>query len=460
MTCRKKRRACRISLAAAAVSSAIFVRRADAVTLNQYYYDVSVYSDSALTNLVSSIVINQSNPVVNVPIGDYLSFGISDVLTNNPNPAAGDTSGTNGHTAAQPAYLGIAELGYSMLSSDRAAAYLAPNLEAGIRGTFASGQVAYYSTAQVQPTVVMPATDPGDIEPGSSTGGDVGINFLIFAGALPELSSGSAKGISILTAFTPPSGNTASFANSTPLFDALSYQGVKDGTITLAPQPYLYAYWMNTGIGSGSNPSTYQQVSFGSEPGDTIVPLPALTVNVFGVIPPTHPIISLTATSQSSNYGIMPVNDGDGVVQNNLYQHPASGVYEILGLAPTPQTEELFGLEMNVTGSDLAALVADINSTNIYGFGSAIASTSLANDPFPSTFNLFLTFSDSQLPAGMDGTDFLTFDFTQDPNVSGATASAIAVAVVPEPMTFGPAVLGVVGGLLLRRRDRANLRLP
>jgi hypothetical protein len=52
--------------------------------------------------------------------------------------------------------------------------------------------------------------------------------------------------------------------------------------------------------------------------------------------------------------------------------------------------------------------------------------------------------------------DYLTFDFTQDPNVTDALVDNMAVTAVPEPMSLGLVVLGAIGGLLLRRRDRAR----
>jgi hypothetical protein len=302
--------------------------------------------------------------------------------------------------------------------------------------------------------------------------GDVGLNFQIFAGANPTVRSGAAKGVAILSIFTPNVGSTASFANSTPLFDSLSYQGVNDGTVNLAPQIVkgvdgtLLSYWTNSSIGSGTAVSTYTTSNFGAQASDSIVPLPTLAVNIVGTLPPppTHPIIALTLASPGSNYagsGLIPVTitDNEGVYtikQMVLKTSRATNTFEVNGLIPSPQTEELFAFDMNLDSDQLATLAADINSTNAYGFGSAIASTSLANDPFSGLFNLFLTFSDSQLPPGTTGTDYLGFDFTQDPNVSGAEPFQVAVTAVPEPMTFGAFVLGTVGSLLLRRRSRAS----
>lgn len=452
---RSKRPAYRISVAAAAVASAIFAQRTSGVTLNQYYFDVSVYSDPGLTNLVSSVVINQAAPVVSVPVGDYLSFGISDVLTNNSNPAAGDTSGRPGHNPAQPAYLGISDLEYIVASSDTSASYLAPNLTAGIRGTLLSGQVDYYSTAKVQVSSVMPNDDPGDIVPASTAAGNIGLNFQIFAGANPQVNAGSSTGIATLTAFTPTTGSTASFANSTPLFDYLSYQGTSDGTVTLTPATY-FDYWVNTSIGSGTTVSTYAAEGFGSQAGDTIVPLPALTVNVFDAPPPTHAIIALTANAPGS-FGYGPLDVGDvsqEIPLQGAHPNDATDFISITNLTLTPQTQEVIALALNVTGNELNTLVADINSTDVYGYGAAIASTTMAADPFPSDYNLFLTFSDGQMPPITNGTDYLSFDFAQDPNVDGVVVDAVGATVVPEPMSLGGVVLGSVCLFSLRRRRR------
>lgn len=283
LACRKRGSAYRISLAAAAVASAMFARRASGATLNQYYFNVSIYSDPELTNLVSSVVINQSNPVVNVALGDYLSFGISDVLTNNPNPAAGDISGPGHNNLPQPANLGLFSMCYTITSSDSNASHLVPQMVPGKdRGTLPNGFVSYYSTAQVLVTSVMPTTDPGDVVPNSPSAGDVGMNFQLYAGSNPDPNPNSSDGIASLTAFTPTSGSAASFADSTPLFDDLSYQAVDDGSVTLTPAPFLGAtgYWMNTSIGTGKQVSGYKFVQFGTNPDDVIVPLADLTVNV------------------------------------------------------------------------------------------------------------------------------------------------------------------------------------
>jgi hypothetical protein len=257
-----------------------------------------------------------------------------------------------------------------------------------------------------------------------------------------------------LEALSPTSGSSASLANSTPLFDYLSYQGVVDGTVTLTPMPMGFSYWKNTYVGTGTTPSYYSQVNPGTA--DTIVPIPNLTVNVFDAPPPTHAIISLTANAPGP-FGYGPLYVGDpgpqGTYQRGIGDQ--TQFIQITGLNCTPQTEEIIALEMNVTGAQLDMLVEDINSSNIYGYGAAIASTSLANDPFPSFFNLFMTFSDAQLPLILDGTDYLSFDFTQDPSVDGAVVDYVGATVVPEPMSLGGVILGSVClfSRLSRRRE-------
>lgn len=468
-----------LSATAAAAASAVFAQHASAVTLNQYYYDVSIYSDPGLTNLVSSVVINQSNPTVNIPMGDYLSFGISDVLTNNPNPAAGDTSGKAPNNLAQPANLGIASISYTLMESDHQALALAPNISVGSRGVLDDGRTDYSTTAAILPDpTYMPAQDPGDATVGS---GEIGLHFQIASQAALPIQSGSTDGVATLTEFTPTSGSTASIATSTPLFDNLSYQAVNVGTVSVSPQvdPLAFGYWVNSTIGSGTTASTYK-FSPSNAP-STIVPLPALVVNISGIPLPVHPIISLTTAAPNSNYaaqifspqvyvyandaksGQLAMTDSDGsytVAQateildgEDSTAGPTTDYIAAIGLNPASGIEEIFAMAVSVTGAPLAILAADINSTNAYGFGSSIASTSLANDPFPSMYNLFLTFNSSD-PALANGTDYLGFDFTQDPNVTGATVTAIAVTAVPEPMTFGALALGLVGGLLLRRRIR------
>lgn len=454
-----------ISLAAAAVASAIFARHAGAVTLTQYYYDVSIYSDAGLTKLVSSVVISQSNPVVNLPIGDYLSFGISDVVTNNPNPAAGDTSGKPGNNQPQPANLGLASVGYEVSSSDQTAAKLAPNLAAGIRATLYTG-VDYYSTAKVLvPTSIMSNNDPGDVEP-SGIPGFVGTVQPISAWSNPIMQSGTASGIGQLTAFTPTDGSgTASVANSTPLFDALSYEGLQNGIVDLTPNNSLVQYWVNTSVGTGSTTSKYSTAYLGDGAGDSAVTLPNLVVKIGNGLP-TGPIISVAAggfhlggdydlgvTSSGGPYNQINTND------NGMASGPCTGYILIQSdLLPPTLTAEVVALQMNISGGPLETLVEDINSTNVYGFGSAIASTSLANDPFPSDYNLFLTFSDAQQPE--QGYFFTIFDFSQDPNVDGAVVDNMEAAAIPEPMTPSTLTLGLLGALLLRRRVPATAISP
>lgn len=474
-----------LAAAAAAVASGIYAQQAKAVTLNQYYVDVNIYSNATLSILVSSVVINQSNPVVNLPLNDYLAFGISDVVTNNINPAAGNTAGKSAASShAQPTHLGLYSVGYHVLSSDVQGASLNTN-PAGIRGTLTNGQPAYYATSAINVTTVYSTTDVGDVEPdpsgsepGPKTGGDVGMNFQIFAGgnSVSSYTYGNTTGTQILQGFTPTDGsNNASLANSTTIFSNLSYQGIKNGSVTLTPIIGQEAYWVLAVTGAGTQSSTYNSQNFGTS--DTIVPLPVLVVNIGSATtttPTNHPIISLTVTEPATNYGVQ-ITNGSGVNQgtfstgtNVLTVSGGSGKYsysqvqnidaestdnvEANGFNPATDIE-IYGLDVTTTSAgttalsaaNLASLAADINSTNAYGYGSAIASTSLANDPFPAKYNLFLTFTGLT-----SGTNFLGFDLTQDPNIpSGAAVSA--VAVVPEPMSLGLLALGGVG-LLARRR--------
>jgi hypothetical protein len=190
-----------------------------------------------------------------------------------------------------------------------------------------------------------------------------------------------------------------------------------------------------------------------------------------------HPIIYLSSTAPASNYGPQ-ITNGTGANQgtfstgtNVLTVTGGSGKYHyaqvtnIDAATPTSYVEangfnpasdiEIYALDLvslpsggsPVSATNLAILAGDINSTNAYGYGSSIASTSLASDPFPAQYNLFLTF------VGLtSGQNFLGFDVTQDPDANVATFSyATAVAVVPEPMTLGLLTLGSVG-LLTRRR--------
>jgi hypothetical protein len=191
-----------------------------------------------------------------------------------------------------------------------------------------------------------------------------------------------------------------------------------------------------------------------------------------------YPIISLTTTvPPTTNYG-QQITNGTGANQgtfstgtNVLTVTGGSGKYHYAQVTNINAATPMFSVEANgfnpasdieiyaldlvslpsggtqLSATNLQTLAADINSTNAYGYGSSIASTSLASDPFPAQYNLFLTFTGLT-----SGQNFLGFAVDQDPNANVATFSyATAIAVVPEPMTLGLLTLGSVG-LLTRRR--------
>lgn len=191
-----------------------------------------------------------------------------------------------------------------------------------------------------------------------------------------------------------------------------------------------------------------------------------------------YPIISLTTSAPApTNYGAQ-ITNGTGANQgtfstgtNVLTVTGGSGKYHYAQVTNINAASPMFSVEANgfnpatdieiyaldlvslpsggtqLSQANLATLAADINSTNSYGYGSAIASTSLSSDPFPSQYNLFLTFTGLS-----SGQNFLGFDVSQDPDANVATFTyATAVAVVPEPMSLGLLTLGTVG-LLARRR--------
>jgi hypothetical protein len=79
-------------------------------------------------------------------------------------------------------------------------------------------------------------------------------------------------------------------------------------------------------------------------------------------------------------------------------------------------------------------------------------SSTLADDPFPSNYNLFLLLTSADIPneGGTFGFSFSSADF--DLSNYAAIAIAAAGSAVPEPMSFGLLVLGGVGFLVQRRR--------
>jgi hypothetical protein len=173
-------------------------------------------TSAGVTTQVSVVRVSQTAPTtINLPIGAYLSLAIDALITGDPNPDGGKATGPN--DTIQPSFLGLSDLGVSILSSDTNAAVLSPVGTGGPYSIGANGGTTYLSTGIVNnsqnglhmtaqennggagsynivPTWVGQVT-PGTIEPnkltglGSDTGntasGNIGVNSFPFGGNNP-----------------------------------------------------------------------------------------------------------------------------------------------------------------------------------------------------------------------------------------------------------------------------------
>jgi hypothetical protein len=236
----------------------------------------------------TQVSLSPTAPTVTVPLGDYLSYGIAAVLTNNINPQAGvATSDGQGGTIVQPTNLGIANIGYrvnNVSPDDLNGSLLQPVLN-GARQT--PGE--FFSTAVIggkgigstppsgYPTPLL--SDLGDVEPNSGT---VASTFQIFQSSTDGIVSPNPTGMEILQEFASATGGAA---NAATAFDSLGYQALGTGVVELYPaiDPTATQYFAETAAGSASVTASYRATYFSSS--DTINPLPALTVVIGPSVP-------------------------------------------------------------------------------------------------------------------------------------------------------------------------------
>jgi hypothetical protein len=472
-----------LSLAAAATLAA---NSAHGAVLSVYYDNINDVTDGQSYSYASTARNYAAIPTtINIAVGDTFQFGVDVVVTNNVNPDAGKETGTSGHTAVQPSYLGLSTLAIVVPSTDNNASKLAPNTNGDNGNTF-SGRTDYNSTASLNNTSglgtsVAPNNNPGgfipvwavnlegDIVPGSSTAGDVGDHFQIFQGngATP---SNTIIGTNTIAEY---GAATATFGNATDFFDSLSYIALHTGTVTLSPNVFITgsSYWANTRPGSSTVVSGYRASTF-TNPGDVIGTLPVLVINITGE-PPIHSIISLTAasdgvpTTYGASQGTLTVTGNEG--NYNLAQltglSATTGFVEANGFYPALD-EEIYALDVLVNGvqanaAQIGVLLNAINGTDGVAppppglvAAATYAGLDVTHDasPFPSQYNLFV---DSGFPPSSD--NFLSFDLSNadDSNLVGYSVSAIAV--VPEPMSLSLLTAGTLGLFAMRpRRPTCN----
>jgi hypothetical protein len=424
---------------------------------------------------------------INVPVGDTFEFGIDAVVTNNVNPDAGKATGTPGHIAVQPSYLGLSTLSIVVPSTDTNASRLIPNTSGASNNTFA-GVPDYNSTASLNNqsglgSSVGPNNNPGgfapiwsahlegDVAPTSNTGGDLGDHFPLFQGNFPP-SSNTTLGASTYGQY---GAATATFGNATDFFDSLSYTATQPGRVLLAPSVHAAgsSYWTNTLPGSSTVASGYLSQMF-NQPGDMIGALPNLVVNVVSEAR-NQPIISLTGslfqmpTTYGPSLGKLTISGHNGSysIAQLTGLNATTGYVEIKGFNPGSD-EEIYALDVMVNGvqanaAQINTLVDSINFGDTEALPSSpeVAAATYAGlgvthdaNPFGSQYNLFLDDA-----SGPSSDNFLGIDLanSNDFNLNGYTVSAIAV--VPEPMSLSLLTLGGLG-LLNRRSRRQNIGGP
>jgi hypothetical protein len=325
-----------------AAAAAVSARATHAVTLSMYYgsdinysnsnngifvansYNPSSSSTNAhnqpqfLGGVVTPVIPNSGGPTtIFIVPGEYLSISIDAVLTGNPNAAAGSQQA--GDLFAQPSFLGLAELGLTVASSDVHGTVLTPFSTDTQVETTIGGLASYNSTAIINtdsspaPQSGVGTNDGGGYNavpkwtgvssgglvqpnlPGYDTApnslGSVGFGTSPTSGAFPAGGNTNANArtstANVLEAFGSAS-NTASYASATDFLDSLTFQALTDGSVTLTPTAISQSseYWQYNGnlTVTGKTTSSYTGVRFGA--GDTVNPLPSLVIDVVAVPEP------------------------------------------------------------------------------------------------------------------------------------------------------------------------------
>jgi hypothetical protein len=478
-----------ISMAAAATLAA----KASAVTITPFYGNQSsgvnaIYEANNVSGtgtLTYENVTGSAPTTISLPVGDYLFMAVDLVVTNNANPEAGLVTSSN-NNVPQPSNLGLAVVGMQVNSTDTNATTLAPILGAIFSpAQTIAGLKDHNSTAVINTTLannsgggLAPSwsgtalTSSGDTLGNGNRNtpasyGIVGSHLGIFGG-VAAVDASTPAGVQTLQNFA---GASPTYANATPFFTQLSYEGVAYGTVTLSPfiNPLSTAYWVLRAPATSSSASVYSAVAVGS--GDTVGTLPALVIKVDGgpgFLP--HAIVSLTSGSAPPpNYGsqvgsTLALSGGHGtyvLAQTGTFTAIATGSAVVGGTGWNPTSDkETFGVEVldggiAPTSGELAALVRAINNgdANVPASGVSASTVSPPPDLFGTQYNLFLTFTGSQLPGTQFDTLGLDLSSTNDPLLSGYTFSE--VAVVPEPMSLSLLMLGGVGLMARRNRRKA-----
>ncbi len=292
-----------------AVTFTLAAKPVHSAVLTLYYDNIYVIAPDAVTVLqtynYASTGGNYSEipTTINIAVGDTFEFGIDAVVTDNVNPDAGNATGTAGHIAVQPSFLGLNSLSIKIPSTDTNASTLVPNISGPPYPPLINDPTSpprYNSTASLNNntglgTSVGPNNNPegfvptwtlsqeGEVSPTSPTGGDVGDLGTILQNAGP-VNSNTVNGANILAQY---GAATATFGNATDFFDSLSYSAIQPGTVTLSPIiDVASSYWTNTQLGSSSVVSGYFAQLF-KQPGGVISNLPDMVIDISPVPEPT-----------------------------------------------------------------------------------------------------------------------------------------------------------------------------
>jgi autotransporter-associated beta strand protein len=201
--------------------------------ISTFYIAGETALDSGFSVGTQSISISNTSPTVFVPLGDYFEFGISMVVTGNPNSTAGDAwdlANQARGNPAQPSNLGLASAGMFVASTDSTAAMLAP-VEGSEAGTI-NDQPYYNATDVLSDPSPSAFESPGGVQTGN---GNVGYNPPSLPGIFDatyasEMNVNTAAGVARLAYWA---GTAATPANAAPYFTQLAYQTVSSGLVGL-----------------------------------------------------------------------------------------------------------------------------------------------------------------------------------------------------------------------------------
>jgi autotransporter-associated beta strand protein len=203
-----------------------------APAISSYYIAGQIAQDSGFSVGTQSISISNTSPTVFVPLGDYFRYGISVVVTGNPNSTAGDAwdlANQARGNPAQPANLGLASTGFFVASTDSTAAMLAP-VEGAQIGTL-NGQLEYNAKDVLSDPSPLIAS-PGAVQAANGSVGYPNLPEITDLNFASSMNVDTAAGVSRLGLW---SGATAAPANAAPFFTQLAYHTVSSGLVGLAP---------------------------------------------------------------------------------------------------------------------------------------------------------------------------------------------------------------------------------